>query len=63
MYWVLEENGGARGQFASVVYKNSIRNSTNSTRILKGYRMILQGFFKDSKTDFPKGCCRDSEGL
>ena len=41
-------------------YKDSIRNST---RILKGYRMILQGFFKDSKTDFPKGCCRDSEGL
>ena len=41
-------------------YKDSIRNSI---RILKGYRVILQDSFKDSKTDFQKGCCRDSEGL
>ena len=41
-------------------YKDSRRNSI---RILEGYRVILQGFWKDSKTDFQKGCCRDSEGL
>ena len=41
-------------------YKDSIRDSV---RILKGYRVILQGFFKDSKTDVQKRCCSDSEGL
>ena len=39
--------------FLSVFYKDSIRNSVR----------ILQGFWKDCKTDFQKGCCRDSEGL
>ena len=34
-----------------------------SIRTLKGFRVILQDFFKDSTTDFQKGCCRDSEGF
>jgi len=46
--------------FLGDFYKDSIRNVI---RILRGYKVILQDFFKDSKTNFQKGCCRDSEGL